>query len=82
MGGALIPGMLTTYYLSMKCIPMWSCRLLNLGTPVVALLAEYFWLRSAISVNQLVGLVLVVMGAGLVILRGTPAVRKGTQGPS
>ncbi|MEN6548215.1 MAG: DMT family transporter [Armatimonadia bacterium] len=80
VGGALIPGMLTTYYLSMKCIPMWSCRLLNLGTPVVAILAEYFWLRSAISASQLLGLLLVTTGAALVILWGTPTVQRSECG--
>lgn len=76
VGGALIPGMLTTYYFSMKCIPMWSCRLLNLGTPIVAILAQYFWLHSAISVSQLLGLLLVTTGAALVIMWGTPTVQR------
>ncbi|MGE5531008.1 MAG: DMT family transporter, partial [Bacteroidota bacterium] len=42
VGGACIPAMLVTYYFAMKLIPMWSCRLLNLVTPVVALLLDHF----------------------------------------
>lgn len=70
LGGLLIPGMLVPYYYAMKRIPMWSCRLLGLVTPVVAILADFFWLHSTISVGQLVGLGLVTCGAALVILSG------------
>lgn len=70
LGGLLIPGMLVPYYYAMKRIPMWSCRLLGLITPVVAILADFFWLHSTISVGQLVGLGLVTCGAALVILSG------------
>lgn len=72
LGGACIPVILTSYYFSMKCIPMWSCRLLNLGTPAAAILADYFWLHSRISVSQIAGLLLVSLGAVLVIVWGTP----------
>lgn len=70
LGGACIPGMLVTYYFSMKRVPLWSCRLLDLINPVVALFADHFWLRSAISLGQLLGLALVVGGATLVITSG------------
>lgn len=70
LGGACIPAMLVTYYFAMKRIPMWSCRLLNLVTPVVALLLDHFWLHSAISGAQLLGLALVIGGAMLVITSG------------
>jgi drug/metabolite transporter (DMT)-like permease len=70
LGGACIPGMLVTYYFAMKRIPMWSCRLLNLVTPVVALLLDHFWLHSRISTGQLMGLALVIGGATLVITSG------------
>jgi drug/metabolite transporter (DMT)-like permease len=70
VGGACIPAMLVTYYYAMKRIPMWSCRLLNLVTPVVALLLDHFWLHSRISLGQIMGLALVMGGAALVIVSG------------
>lgn len=70
LGGACIPAMLVTYYFAMKRIPLWSCRLLNLMTPIVALLLDHFWLHSKVSVGQLSGLALVVGGATLVITSG------------
>lgn len=73
LGGGIITWMLTTYYYAMKRIPMWTVRLLGLVTPAAALLADYFWLRSAISTGQLLGLVLVTAGSALVIIAGAPA---------
>lgn len=70
LGGACIPGNLVPYYFAMKRVPMWSCRLLSLVTPVVALLLDHFWLHSRISAGQLLGLALVVGGAMLVITSG------------
>lgn len=75
LGGACIPAMLVTYYFAMKRVPMWSCRLLNLVTPVVALLLDHFWLHSRISTGQLLGLALVVGGAMLVITSGMASAR-------
>jgi drug/metabolite transporter (DMT)-like permease len=77
LGGACIPAMLVTYYYAMKRIPMWSCRLLNLMTPVVALLLDHFWLHSRISAGQIIGLGLVVGGAMLVITSGMRPPNKG-----
>lgn len=70
VGGLLIAGMLTPYYYAMKRIPMWACRLLGLVTPLVAILADVFWLHSAIGMSQLLGLALVTGGAALVVLSG------------
>jgi drug/metabolite transporter (DMT)-like permease len=67
-GGLLIAGMLNFYYVAMKQLPLWTVRLLALLIPVTALLADHFWLKSAISAGQLLGLVLVTSGAALVIL--------------
>lgn len=80
IAGGCIPAMLVSYYYSMKRIPMWSCRLLNLVTPVVALLLEHFWLRATISAGQLAGLGLVTGGAALVITSGLPASRRARAG--
>ncbi|NPV46276.1 MAG: DMT family transporter [Armatimonadetes bacterium] len=73
LGGFIVTWMLTTYYYAMKRVPMWTVRLLGLVTPAAALLADYFWLRSAISGGQLLGLVLVTAGSALVIIAETPA---------
>lgn len=77
LGGGCIPAMLITYYFAMKRIPMWSCRLLNLVTPIVALLLDHFWLHSKISVGQVMGLGLVIGGAALVITSGLGRQSKG-----
>lgn len=79
LGGACIPAMLVTYYFAMKRIPMWSCRLLNLVTPVVALLLDHFWLHSRIGGGQIMGLALVMGGAALVIVSGLPGKRAAVE---
>jgi drug/metabolite transporter (DMT)-like permease len=79
LGGACIPAMLVTYYFAMKRIPMWSCRLLNLVTPIVALLLDHFWLHSQVSAGQIMGLALVIGGAALVITSGMGRARVGEE---
>jgi len=66
--GLLLLWALLFYYYSMKRIPLWSCRILSLIAPVVAVLGDHFWLGSTISHGQLVGLFVVLIGAGLVIM--------------
>ncbi len=74
IGGLFIPLMLVPYYYAMKRIPMWSCRLLGLVTPVAAIMADFFWLHAPVTAGQLIGLALVTGGAALVIMSGaTPA---------
>jgi len=74
IGGLFIPLMLVPYYYAMKRIPMWSCRLLGLVTPVAAIVADFFWLHAPVTAGQLIGLALVTGGAALVIMSGaTPA---------
>ncbi|MBU0610540.1 MAG: DMT family transporter, partial [Armatimonadetes bacterium] len=75
VGGLFIPLMLVPYYFAMKRIPMWSCRLLGLITPVAAIVADFFWLHAPITVGQLVGLALVTGGAALVIVSGVGPVQ-------
>jgi len=58
---------LLLYYYSMKRIPMWSCRILSLIAPVVAVLGDHFWLGSEITHGQLTGLIAVLLGAVLVV---------------
>jgi drug/metabolite transporter (DMT)-like permease len=65
--GLMLVSSLLLYYYSMKHIPMWSCRILSLVAPVVAVLGDHFWLGSDITGNQLSGLVAVLIGAALVI---------------
>lgn len=71
-GGAIITWMLTTYYFAMKRIPMWTVRLLGLVTPAAALLADHLWLKSVVTVGQLLGLGLVTLGSAAVIIAGVP----------
>ncbi len=73
--GLMFLSALLLYYYSMKRIPLWSCRILSLIAPVVAILGDHFWLGAEISHSQLSGLTAVLVGAALVILstrNGTP----------
>lgn len=66
--GLLTAGSLILYYFSMKRIPMWTCRILSLIGPVVAVLGDHFWLGTVITRGQLIGLTTVLCGATLVII--------------
>lgn len=58
------------YYYAMKRVPMWSVRILVLTGPPVAMLADYFILRSPITAAGVQGLTAVMIGATVVILSG------------
>jgi len=75
VGGLFIPMMLVPYYYAMKRIPMWSCRLLGLVTPMAAILADLLWLHAPITAGQVLGLALVTGGAALVIVSGVGPVQ-------
>jgi len=75
LGALCIFGGLYLYYLSMKLIPMWVARAINLLIPPITALGEWLWLGASITGGQIAGLVAVTMGAALVI----PCLTKGAK---
>ncbi|HJN16656.1 MAG TPA: DMT family transporter [Armatimonadota bacterium] len=75
LGALCIFGGLYLYYLSMKLIPMWIARAINLLIPPITALADWIWLGSTPTGGQILGLVTVTVGAGMVI----PCLVKGAQ---
>jgi drug/metabolite transporter (DMT)-like permease len=70
VGSALVMLMISSYYFSLKRIPMWSARMLALLVVLAAIFWDVVWLHHPPTAVQLQGAALAVVGALLVVLTG------------